>query len=237
MGKIIAGGFNGTGATLYICCGFLPDFVTVWNLDDPEEHLVWSKYRSEAGNVEGITWEVGAAPAIVELTAGAGVRQFYGGDVLTSSDVGTTTYGEGVYLKHRPRDYRYGVDKASYGSGGALSDTIDTWTLDTSGSRSGHFNEDVDATGLYIGEGSPICIDGRWYIIESVSASAGEAADEVVLNYAAPSGQVQYIGGKYGEWVPMIAGEAARDGFVLARTTDINVNNERCYFEAGCYDI
>ena len=190
----------------------------------------------ETDNVEGFRATLGVAEQ-TELGVGEGVRQFYGGSTLSATDAGTTTYGEGVYLKQRKRDYRYGtavLHTANYGSGDATSEKIDKWTLDVAGSRSGHFNEDV--TGTYIGEGSPINIDGLWYRITSLTGGAGEATGEVVLNYAAPSGQVQYIGGKTGEWVPMTSGEMTKDGIVINEATNVNVNDQKVCFEAGQYD-
>jgi len=239
MGRTIGGGFQGTGATLYMCIGFVPDWVEIRSHDDPGSTIYWDKFMfDDDSNVAGgLHFEYGEATQN-ELDEVSGIRQYYGGTLLSSSDAGTTTYGEGVYLKKQKRDYRYGKStnqKANYGEGDAVADKIDTWTLDTAGSRSGHFNEDV--TGTYIGAGSPIQIDGLWYRIMSVTAAQGEAANEVVLNAAAKSGVVQYIGGMYGEYVPMVAGETSKDGFVILDTGFyVNTNGERCSFKAGTFD-
>lgn len=232
--KVIGGSFNGTGAALYLCLGFVPDKMWFLNMDDPGSAIIWTKYFNETDNIEGLHFEYGVATQN-ELTVAAGVRQYYGGTVLSASAAGTTTYGEGVYLKHQPRDYRYGAGLGPSGrSGDAVAETINTWTLDNATNRTGHFNEDV--TGTYIGEGSPICIDGKWYRILTLTATQGEAANEVTLNFAAPSGSIQYIGGRYGEWVPMIAGEITKDGILINEITNLNANNEKIVFEAWQYD-
>lgn len=236
MGKIIGGSFQGTGAALYLCLGFVPDFIEINNHDDPGSSIRWYKHMmDDDGNVAGgLHFEYGVATQN-ELGAASGVRPYYGGATLTSSDVGTTTYGEGVYLKHEPKDYRYGTDKApGGGSGDAVSDTIDTWTLDTSANRTGHFNEDV--TGTYIGPGSPIMIDGKWYKIISLTASQGESDDEVTLNDNPASGDIGYIGGQYGAWVPMTAGEVTKEGIRIDEATNVNVDGERCSFIAMVFD-
>lgn len=227
MGKMISGTFNGTGAALYLCIGFIPDFVDIYAAEDAElAHAHWNKGFTAAESVEGFI-DHGGAQATVLYTAGTGIRPYYGRELMTSTIQTSTTYGSGVYLVKDNRDYR-SVDLAS----GDV--TVDTWTLDTSGSRSGHFNEDV--AGTYIGEGSKIKIDNRWYVIESVTGGTGEASDEVVLNYAAPSGEVQFITGMY-DYVPLALNKVSPEGFYLAATTEINVSGQINMFVAGTYDI
>jgi hypothetical protein len=226
MGKMISGTFNGTGAALYLCFGFVPDFVDIYASEDAElAHAHWNCGFTAAESVEGFI-EHGGDQTTVLYTAGTGIRPYVGGDLMTTSNQTSVTYGSGVYLVKDDTDYR-GTDLAA----GAL--TIDTWTLDTSANRSGHFNEDV--AGTYIGEGSKIKIDNRWYVIESVTGGAGGASDEVVLNYAAPSGEVQCITGMY-EYIPLARGKVAPAGFYLAATTEINVSGQINMFVAGTYD-
>jgi hypothetical protein len=147
---------------------------------------------------------------------------------------GVTTYGEGVYLKWDDYDYRYYNGNKPLGD--AVAEDIISWTLDTSANRTGHFNEDV--TGTYIGEGSKIIIDSpglgpREYTILALTATQGEAADEVTLNYAVPSGPVRYISGMY-SMKPMIAGEVTPAGFLLSMAT-VNANGNICAFTAGTF--
>lgn len=232
MDRIIGGNFNGTGADLYLCLGFVPDWIRLWNTEGTQRILLeWNQNMARAAEVaEGIIITA-ADQTAAALTAGNGVQAFYGGYALTSTQAGTTTYGEGVYLKREKKDYRFADSKAPDGIGDAVAVNIDTWTLDTSANRTGHFNEDV--TGGFIGEGSKILIDGRWYIIQAVTAAQGEGDDEVTLNYAAPSGEVQFITGMY-DYVPIKEGERCMDG-VLIQNTTLNVNNQIIAFEAGMY--
>ncbi len=223
--KTISGSFNGTGAALYLCLGFVPDFVDVYNAEGTQ--ILQAKWNIEmmrtAEISEGIQLS-GADVAAAALTAAAGILPYYGRETLTSTMAGTVTYGEGVYLKRDDKDYRYGTD------GDAVADDIDTWTL-TSG-YTGYFNEDV--TGTYIGEGSYIWIDGLKYAIQSLTAGQGEAAGEVTISHTGiKSGLVEYISGKYG-YKPMVSGETTKEGFVIANTT-VNVNDEMCSFVAGTY--
>lgn len=226
----IGGHFNGTGAAVYICVGFVPDFVNIQNLEGAVERKIeWNKIMMGATEVvEGVRTVVEAPTA---LTKGLGIRPYYGGETLTTAMQTSTAYGEGVYLKRDDWDYRHYSGNVSPGDAKAVD--IDTWTLDTTGDFTGHFNEDVN--GDYIGEGSRICIDGKWYAIVDLTAGAGEADDEVTLSDTVPSGDVLSITGKNG-YKPIPVGQMTPAGFLLTATT-INVNNALIGFECGTYDI
>lgn len=230
--RMVSGVFNGTGAAVYICCGFIPDFVRVLALgDDKAGNLFWRKGFRLAKINEGVLDTNGNTDFTLK-TFGAGIAPYYGGDILTEDNQTSVTYGEGVFLG--PDDFDYKNSQTAKGNAGdGVATDITTWTLDTSGNRTGHFDEDV--VGTYIANGSPIVIDGKDYLIEAVTAAQGEAADEVTLNYAVPSGDVHYIGGKYG-YKPIPIGEITSKGFLLSMTTVVNVNNELQYFEAGIYN-
>jgi len=234
----IGGTFNGTGATVYICCGFVPDWVNVFNFETSNDYQIfWNRTMVGTGEFPGGYQEHTGTTyrQITAQTIGAGILPYYGGELLTSTLQSSVAYGEGVYLKHDNADYRYGPGLGPVGVGqSALASTIDTWTLDTAGSNSGHFNEDIAASGSRIGEGSPICIDGKWYAIHSVTAGAGEAADEVVLSMPAKSGDVTFIGGMY-SFAPIPVGDETREGFSIVNTT-VNVNDALIGFEAGTWD-
>jgi len=222
--------FNGTGAAIYLCIGFVPDWVRIIAVEDADmARAEWMKTFSaaEANNGFVLNTYAGAGSS---YTAGLGVRPYWGGDEMTSTVQTSTTYGEGVYLRPDLKtDYRLGAAR----NGDAVSDDITTWTLDTTANRTGHFNEDV--TGTYIGEGSRIWIDGKWYFIEAVTASQGEASDEVTLSYAAPSGTIQRISGMY-DMLPIPLGEFSPPGIYLAATTLVNVNDEINVLVAGAFD-
>jgi len=229
----IGGTFNGTGADLYLCIGFLPDFVTVWNLEGTQGiKLVWNKgMQSVSEVVEGLVF-TGADVAAAALTKGNGLLPFYGGTSLTATQAGTTTYGEGVYLKRDDLDYKFYNDDAPTGVGDAVSTSIDTWTLTTSANNTGKFNSNVNGT--YIGEGSPICIEGKWYKIVTLS-NDGDADDDVLLSHSAKSGRIDAIHGMY-DYKPMLANETTRNGFIISNT-DVNVDGQLCFFEAGQYSM
>lgn len=231
--KRIGGTFNGTGATVYLCIGFIPDWVRLWNCEGTQRILLeWNIGMMRAAEIAGGIQLTAADQTAAACTTAAGIRPYYGGTPLTSTDAGTVTYAEGVYLKKDPiTDYRQYSANNPAGYGDAVAVDINTWTLDTSANRTGHFNEDVNGT--YIGEGSLIWIDGKVYAIEAVTAGQGEATDEVTLSVAAPSGVVERISGMY-DFKPMIEGETPSHGFALFNTT-VNVNNAICCFEAGTW--
>ena len=227
----VGGTFNGTGANLYLCIGFVPDWVKVWNLEGTQGiSLEWNiNMMRAAETVEGLQF-TGADVACAALTIGTGLLPHYGGVTLTSTQAGTVTYGEGVYLKWDPVDYRFYSGNSPHGLGDAVAYDIVKWTLDTAASNTGHFNEDVNGT--YIGEGSKIVIDGKKYTI--VACSNGEDTDEVTLSHSVKSGEIQYISGMY-DMKPMIEGETTAEGFLIYDAT-VNVNDQMCCFEAGKYD-
>ena len=223
MAKIVSGTFNGTGATVYICCGFIPDKVMLRNCEATTCLLArWSRHSRSAEQIAGVLETQGVSSA---LAVGAGIAPYRGGDALTSTIQTSVGYGEGVYLGFDKKDYR-GLDIVSG------SAAIDTWTLDTNGNRTGHFNNDV--VGTYIGEGSEICIDGKWYVIEAVTAGQGVSADEVTLSEAVASGVVEHISGMY-DLSPLAVGSLTPAGFYVKSNT-LNGNGELMLFEAELFD-
>ena len=241
--KCVSGTFNGTGAALFVLCGFVPDKVVVRAVGDAgnlSPSLVWTKNDRVAAHVEGVL-DTDGATQLVDEPAGSGICIYEGGELLTAAMQTSTGYGEGVYLIKDDKDYRYGTDaQPGGGSGDAVSTTIDTWTLDTSGDRTGSFNEDV--TGAYIGAGSRILLDNangnvkqKWAVIEALTAGQGEADDEVTLNRAIESGVVRFISGKY-DLAPLAVGLRTPAGFKLNMTANVNEFDELQTFEAYLFD-
>lgn len=231
--KCISGRYNGTGAAVYIELGFIPDKVLIRATEDTDACTVeWSRNFGSAEQVDGIVVHTASGLVPVLKTAGAGIQPYEGGELLTASNQTSTTYGEGVYLSRDDTDYR-SVDVSG--------DAIDTWTLDTTGNRTGHFNNDV--VGTYIGEGSIIVIDAarnglgnaKETMIEAVTAGQGITADEVTLSRSLASGQVLRITGKYG-FKPTAIGSTTKAGFKQNLTSIANVNDEMQYFEAWSFD-
>ena len=244
MGKRIGGNFNGTGQDVVICIGFVPDWVELWNMTNATPLMTkWHRGMRDVLAVEGVTLPAGGG-ATEDHAATEGICPYYGGETLTSTMSGTETYGEGNFLVRDDWDYRY--LNANHSPGDAKGGDITKWTSDTPGSRTGKFDRDV--TGTYIGEQSPIRINGRWYTIQVLTADQGIADDEVTLsadplnhsgtamtNNGPVSGDVTHIGGKFG-YKPMVEGETTKDGFLVNYAT-LNVNDDQIAFEAGCWDM
>jgi len=238
----MSGSFNGTATDLWICCGFVPDWVHLWNLEatSPIE-VVWNKqFMRTLECCEGFifTWHSDPATFDAEqLAIGAGIQPYFGGETLVSGTgtlgVGTTTYGStsAVYLRVDARDYRYVNADSPFGIGDAVDTTIDGWTLTTAASYAGKLSS--AATGTYIGEGSPIIIDGKSYVINTFTSN-GEVAGEIVLNLPAPTGVISYIGGMYG-MRSLVVGDVTPAGFMVGNAT-LNASGNICIFEAGQYD-
>jgi hypothetical protein len=221
--KRVGGTFNGTGAALYLGIGFVPDWVKVWNMEDGDAaRLVWNRNMQRSAEMtEGLLQadDNDTAPDPRTVTDG-GIRPFY-------SNGTTVTSASTSYLVLDDDDYR---ESDTYG-------TIDTWTLDTSANRTGHFNLEADTT--YIGEGSIIRIrETMGQQIEEAAivalTSNGEQADEVTLSRAVTSGDVLFIGRMY-DYVGASANTVIPDGFSIHATDVINVSGEMCCFEAGTY--
>jgi len=219
----IGGTFNGTAAAVYICLGFIPDSVEVRAVEDTDAAVVvWNKYFRSAEQDNGIIYHTAGGIVPVLKTAGTGIEPYEGGDAMTTVNQTSVANGEGIYLRLDAKNYA----KSDIIAG---SDAIDTWTLDTSSNRTGHFNNDI--VGTYIGEGSSIQIDGKWYTVEACSGAAGSGDDEVTLSRAAASGTVEYISNMY-DYAPIPIGDVALAGFKLNLTAIINVNNELQAFVA-----
>ena len=245
--RIVSGQFNGTGAAVYLCIGFIPDYVKIINPEDGITGATLRWYRNmRAAEVTGGILNEADGTAHVAKTAGQAIDPYYGGDILTSSNQTSTTYGEGVYLGWDNRDLKADTDH--------VASEIDTWMLDTSGSRTGSFNADVknglaaviaSGTGSgHIGEGSRITI--RETVGQKVKTvfiedpgnggqDAGEADDEVTLSEDVKSGTVLRITPAF-DLAPIAVGNVTPAGFKLSLTSLVNDNNELQYFEAAKYD-
>jgi len=235
--RIIQGHFNGTGADVYLCLGVLPYNIVMWGLDDATvETYEWDRAMlHEILTVEGIS-RPKAGGAVEDHAFGEGIAPYRGGELLTTTNQTSTTYGEGVFLERDDTDYRYFTDSAVGISGDAATETIDTWTLETAATPTGMFN--ADATGTYIGKGSAIRIidDSNKHTydvcITADLSTAGGATNEVTLSEAVPSGTVTFIGGKHG-YKPMAVGKVTKAGVFISNTT-LNSNDGRVGFRAIC---
>lgn len=226
VGKV-SGVFNGTGAAVYLCAGFVPRKVYLKNLENATELVLeWNEanMRCQAGAAAGGWLYTNGIPAPVE--ASAGVRQYEGGDLMTAANQTSVGYGAGVFLGWDLQDYRANL---SYG---ASSGAIDTWTFDAS--LSGHWNVAAVSSGARIGAGSKIMIkETSSGLVKSAGITAilnqGAAASEVTLSRAIGSGKITFIGGFY-DMAPIALGKVAPAGILLS-STSLNVDDNTIYFE------
>uniref|UniRef100_A0A6M3J169 Uncharacterized protein n=1 Tax=viral metagenome TaxID=1070528 RepID=A0A6M3J169_9ZZZZ len=236
--QVITGHFEGTGAALYLQLGCIPIQIRIYNLGGatPDE-IIWDEAMAcDILTTEGLV-RTGDGGAVLDNVFGAGIAPYEGGDLLTTSNQTDVTYGGGVYIERDDKDYRFFTNSAAGISGDAATVDITTWTLDTAGTPSGHFNGDV--TGTYIGPGSEIRIKDStnkhvykaW--IQALTAGQGVSANEVTLSRAVPSGTVEFIGGMYG-YKPSAIGTVTKPGIKLNMVTPINVNAEHHSFIAIC---
>jgi len=224
----IARTFNGTGATVYLGLGFIPDWVRAYNLESTLPIIIEWNRQMRAGSVEGVNHaattvatspEVTAADKITRLTAGTGISPFYG-TVLAA--------GSTAYLRpHANPDFRY------QGTLGA----INKWTLDTAANRTGHVNAGVPTT--YVGVGSRITIkESTGGLIKSCGISAitndGDAADELTLDIAVKTGEVLALGPMY-DLIGGSAGDRIPAGICIANNT-FNASGNIILIEAGTYE-
>ena len=236
--NILQGHFNGTGAACVLQLGAIPYQIKFWGLEGATpDTVIWDRTMiHDLLTPEGIMRPTGGG-AVVDYALSEGVRPYFGGETLDSSNQTSVTYGEGVYLERDDKDYRYYTNAAAGIVGDAENTTITTWTLDTAASNSGHFNDDV--VGTYIGAGSIIIIQetdvpNRQYFpvaINTLSAAAGSIADSVVLSYPVPSGRVTFIGGMNG-YSPSPLGTITKPGMKINLTSTPFVNDEMVAFSA-----
>jgi hypothetical protein len=223
MAKRVGGVFNGTGAAVYLGIGFVPDWVTVYNMEDADvAKLEWNKNMLRTA----------------EMTAGRLTHTAAGllGDPRTVANLGVVPYrgGENIAAASTTRLVADRADKRDAGTLG----TINRWTLGSAANRTGSFNAGCNTT--YVGEGSEIVIreDVTRKLIKCALVALtndGDAANEVTLSEAVKGGEILFIGNMY-DYVGAAAGTVMPDGFGITATDVINVANEMCAFEAGTYE-
>lgn len=225
--QVLRGVFNGTGAACYLCVGAVPKAVQITNV-------------TVATNPNVIIWEEGMQAEVLAyggiLSTGgtltkcttAGIYAYEGGDLMTSDNQTSVTYGEGVYLGWDLKDYK---DDYTYGSG-TEGTPLNVWTFD--GTLSGHWNVAKVASGAKIGVGSKIQIkENSSGLVKTAYITAltsdGEAASEVTLSRAIGTGAITFIGGMY-QLAPIALGKVTPAGVYVADTT-VNVNDATCVFK------
>lgn len=214
-GQVVSGTFDGqTANPIYIGVGFVPDWVKVVNAEAAAAASIsWSVNNRAVEQLAG-TVNAGAAGTNSVRTIGTGIAVYRGGDVLTAAAATN-------YLVRDSADYR--------GSGTGADVTY--WTLDTNSTRYGHFDATPSTT--YVGEGSRINIEGKWYTIMAMAADA-TVKGSVLLDEAAASGNVNALRPMF-DYKLASEGTVMPAGFSIANT-EVNVSGNICYFEAGVYD-
>ena len=210
--QMVHGTFLGTGATIYIGLGFVPDYVELFNLADIERVEYWSNLKRGTGIAyeEGIANADGAGDA--DLALAAGVAPYLGGYAVETANE--------AYAVHTDCDQR---------GSGTTGAKVKRWTLDTVADKSGHFDINIGAEVL---AGSEVVIDGVSYWI-ILKANDGDAADDIDLNAAAPNGRVDYIG-KALSFTACPAGRTMPAGFSLP-SGNMNTDAQQIVFRAGHY--
>jgi hypothetical protein len=80
----IFGTFDGTGAAINVCLGFVPRYVKIWNLEDTTDlpELEWhSSMQAVASAAFGVLKKTVAGVVMSDLAAG-GISSYAGGDVI-----------------------------------------------------------------------------------------------------------------------------------------------------------
>lgn len=229
------GTWNGTGAAVYLCLGFVPSAIRLFSIEGSNHgEAYWDVELGSAGDAyEGLYWVTGTTyRQIAVKTLGQGIAPYIGGDLLTSSNQTSVTYAEGVYLGWDHEDYSKNL---TYGAASVL----DTWTFD--GTASGHVNAVTLASGTTrIGEGSKILIEEtatrmrKWASVVSWAAAAGTTASDVTLSQAVATGKILKITGMY-RLAPIALGKVTPAGLVCNYTTEINVNDAINHFIADVW--
>lgn len=229
MGKRLCGTFNGTGAAVYLCVGFIPDWVRIRPIETTAKAMVeWSRRMRSADCIDGIIDNGGASfVSRTLLTTGNGIQPYFGGELLTSANQTSTGYGEGVFLGRDDTDMRVSTAKG----GDASSATLTKWNR---GVAAGKGYWDAAVAGTKVGEGSKIIIDGKEYVVLSLT-SGGSSASQVTLDKTVASGAIEFIGGMY-DFAPIAIGQLTPPGFKVNLTSVVNVNDEIQMFECGTYD-
>ncbi|KKM91367.1 hypothetical protein LCGC14_1229230 [marine sediment metagenome] len=220
--QLITGHWHGNTGDTYLQLGGIPRFFKMWGLEiATPAWLEWAPgMAADDLTTEGI-YRDASGGALEDLAFGYGVSPYYGGDVLTSTLQPSVVYGHDDvnFIERDDTDYRFLTDGAAGIFGDASSADIDTWTLDTAGTPSGHFNS--DAVGTYINDGSLIRIQSRdrkhvyeAHIVNSAISADGSASDEIVLSWAVPTGSVEFIGGFAG-YKPTPVGNVTKPGLLI----------------------
>jgi len=224
--KTVSGTLNGTGAAVYVGIGFIPDSLKVWNLESSTPiYASWNRDMRTADQIGGSY----TTTASLRYTVGAGLGPYRGGTIAAAANT--------AYLV--PFASAYSGKTNNLVNAGTLG-KISTWTLGSSDNKTGNFNYGVNTS--YIGEGSrvQIVVPGAgvptvYDVFVTALSNDGDAANEVTLSEAVPSGSVASIGPMY-DYVAAVAGAVIPAGFVIYSTA-ISASAEMVSFEASTWTM
>lgn len=219
---------RGTGAAQTICLGFKPDWVRLKNLSSATKAGInWNRFMlavpaTAGGLLTKLVVDSGATGNATEavLAISAGVITYTGGTVLTADDSAIKVWDPNP-------------EKRDAGTLG----TVNLWTLETAANKTGKFNAGVLTSA--VGPGSKVAIMSphgveRWYTITAMT-NDGDAANEVTLDAAAPTGEVTAIRGN-AALVGAKAGDKLDDGIRILETAAVNISAELIVLEAGTWE-
>ncbi|MEI6210938.1 MAG: hypothetical protein WCR06_04865, partial [bacterium] len=170
--------------------------------------LEWDRLMARSATGAGGMVRAGVAntPGLALLAAGAGVRQYPGGDAVAAATLANQVVASCV---------------PAYS--GTLQGTTKNWTNGSTANRTGNFNVALAST---CGVGSLVEIrsaDQKVHRAAIVAlTNSGAAANEVTLDRAVPSGVVVFVGCKT-DYVAAPAGMIMPAGFEVLDTTYANV--------------
>lgn len=219
----VCGTFNGIGtAGVYICCGFMPEWVRVVNLEDADiARVEWNiHFMRTAELARGLLLSVADVAQDARAVGDGGIVPYGGGGAM-----------DGTYYLV-PIEQRYDDSYKNQRYHQTNKTLVTKWTLGSSTNHTGNFDKAIDTT--YVGEGSLVQINGVWYGLNALS-NDGDAANDVTLSDAAPDGgRVECITPMY-DYVVGESGKMAPPGFLIEWTNVVNVSGEMCWFEAGTF--
>lgn len=227
----VCGNLLGTGAILKVACGFLPDRVRVVNITNAKlPEIEWNRFLVDSTVVGGIkriqlhaTDATDTTKSPAKLAAAAGISLYNGGDILTAASTS-------IFIPDPKSDKR---ETGTLGS-------ITKWTLGNLTNRTGNFNAGVNTTDVGVGSritvGNPLAVDGKLSATIVAITNDGDAANEITLDVALPTGLVLGLTGKC-NFIPATPNAnlptiLVPQGFQLAADTDVNVSTNILFFEA-----
>jgi hypothetical protein len=200
----------GTGA-IKIGLGFVPHEVHITRLGQAVAtayETFWNADMLRAALARNGGLARSNATTWVGLADTAGIKPYAGGDTVTAASLAGQLHRDVVTA------YR-----------GNLRGSILAWTLDTAANRTGHFDAGLATTYCNVGSTVVIKAASTGKLHEARIAALtndGDAANEVALDQAVPSGSVIHVGGAW-DWVPAPVGVILPAGIEITDVTYANI--------------